>query len=102
MYLYFYHYNFYVFFQSKHVSTLSYDSMSYEYLVQNIKKVKPKKFKVIFYVQYNGDEVPSGTCSDLKPITSKYSIISFIRNSCADPERGCPNLSWKSQSYGVS
>ena len=53
-------------------------SDSSSYLVQNKKLIKPKRFKVIFSVQYTGEAVPVGTCSDLEALTSKLQVKQIL------------------------
>ena len=58
--------------QSGKVIVLESNTTTYE--VVNKKLIKSSKFKIVFTVQYMGseDDVPSGTCSDLELLTSKY------------------------------
>ena len=48
-------------------------SNSTTYQVTNKKLIKTSKFKLVFTVLYTGRDVPSGTCSELQIMTSKYS-----------------------------
>ena len=56
------------FFQSNKVIVLTSNSTTYH--VTNKKQIK--KFTPVFTVQYTGTDAPSGTCSELQIITSKY------------------------------